>query len=437
MNYFLLYNTMISKTLWGNIIKDFQERQFPEIVERDIHYPLDIPLDRAVVFSGPRRSGKTYLMYMGIKQLLARGEDKNSILYMNFEDSRLVGAASQDLNTLLEVFFEIYPDRNEKTWIFLDEIQVIPDWERFVRTLVDMENVNVFVTVSSSKLMSKEIATSMRGRSLTYNVYPFSFTEVLKAGKIEYSEYLSSAQKAKIVRKLEDYVRYGGYPETVRYREEWDRILREIIDLTIFRDIVERHDVKNIKMLKLFLNGIFNSKEFSIHKFYNFLKSQGIKVSKNTLYNYFGYFEDSFIVFSLKRFSYSYKNVESSISKIYVVDNGLLSLQGIRDYGRLIENIVFVELKRKYKEELFYYKSASDREIDFVLRNGKKTTELIQVCYSLDDFMTKEREIKALLQGSEELHCDNLLVITWDYGADEIVSGKKIRYVPLGKWLLG
>ena len=437
MNYFPLYNTMISKTLWGNIIKDFQGRQFPEIVERDIHYPLDIPLDRAVVFSGPRRSGKTYLMYMGIKQLLARGEDKNSILYVNFEDSRLMGAVSQDLNTLLEVFFEIYPNRNEKTWVFLDEIQVIPDWERFVRTLVDMENVNVFVTGSSSKLMSKEIATSMRGRSLTYNVYPFSFAEVLKAGKIEYSEYLSSAQKAKIVRKLEDYVRYGGYPETVRYREEWDRILREIIDVTIFRDIVERYDVKNIKMLKLFLNAIFNSKEFSIHKFYNFLKSQGIKVSKNTLYNYFGYFEDSCIVFPLKRFSYSYKNVESSISKIYVVDNGLLSLQGIRDYGRLIENIVFIELKRKYTEDLFYYKSASGREIDFVLRNGKKTTELIQVCYSLDDFMTKEREIKALLQGSEELHCENLLVITWDYGADEIVSGKKIRYVPLGKWLLG
>ena len=437
MNYFPIYNTMTSKTLWGNIIKDFQERQFPEIVERDIHYPLDIPLDRAVVFSGPRRSGKTYLMYMGIKQLLARGEDKNSILYMNFEDSRHVGAASQNLNTLLEVFFEIYPNRNEKTWVFLDEIQVIPDWERFVRTLVDMENVNVFVTVSSSKLMSKEIATSMRGRSLTYNVYPFSFAEVLKAGKIEHGKYLSSAQKARIVQKLEDYVRYGGYPETVRYREEWDRILREIIDVTIFRDIVERYDVKNIKMLKLFLNAIFNSKEFSIHKFYNFLKSQGIKVSKNTLYTYFGYFEDSFIVFPLKRFSYSYKNVESSISKIYLVDNGFLSLQGIRDYGRLIENIVFVELKRKYKEELFYYKSASDREIDFVLRNGKKTTELIQVCYSLDDFMTKEREIKALLQGSEELHCENLLVITWDYGADEIVSGKKIRYVPLGKWLLG
>ena len=427
---------MISKTLWGNIIKDFQKRRYRNIIQRDVHYPLDIPLDRAVVLSGPRRSGKTYLMYMGIKELLARKEDKNSILYVNFEDSRLLGAMSQDLNTLLEVFFEICPDRNDKTWVFLDEIQVIPDWERFVRTLVDMENVNVFVTGSSSKLMSKEIATSMRGRSLTYNVYPFSFAEVLKAGKLEYEEYLSSAQMGEIIQKLEDYVRYGGFPETVRYREEWDRILSEIVDVTIFRDIVERYDVKNIKMLKLFLNAIFNSKEFSIHKFYNFLKSQGYKVSKNTLYTYFGYFEDSFIVFPLKRFSYSYKNIESSISKIYLVDNGLLSLQGIRDYGRLIENIVFIELKRRSKGDLFYYKSTSGREIDFIIKEGKKVSELIQVCYMLDDFVTKEREIKALLQGSEELQCDNLLIITWDYEAVEIVSGKNVRYVSLCKWLL-
>ena len=427
---------MISKTLWGNIIKDFQKRRYPDIVQRDIHYPLDIPLDRAVVLSGPRRSGKTYLMYLGIKELLARKEDKNSILYVNFEDSRLVGAVSQDLNTLLEVFFEICPDRNEKTWVFLDEIQVIPDWERFVRTLVDMENVNVFVTGSSSRLMSKEIATSMRGRSLTYNVYPFSFAEVLKAGKLEYEEYLSSAQMGEIIQKLEDYVKYGGFPETVRYREEWDRILSEIVDVTIFRDIVERYDVKNIKMLKLFLNAIFNSKEFSIHKFYNFLKSQGYKVSKNTLYTYFGYFEDSFIVFPLKRFSYSYKNIESSISKMYLVDNGLLSLQGIQDYGRLIENIVFIELKRRSKGDLFYYKSTSGREIDFIIKEGKKVSELIQVCYMLDDFVTKEREVKALLQGSEELRCDNLLIITWDYEAVEIVSGKNVRYVSLCKWLL-
>ena len=429
---------MISKRIWGELIKDFQERQLPEPVERDLKFPLETPLNRAVVFSGPRRSGKTYLMYIGIKELLARGEDRDQILYVNFEDIRLAGANAQDLNDLLEVYFEIYPEnRTKKVWFFLDEVQVVPDWERFVRTLVDMENMNVFVTGSSSKLMSKEIATSMRGRSLTYDVYPFSFAEVLRADGIEHGKYLSSTQKAKIVRKLEDYVKYGGYPETVIYRKEWERILREILDVTIFRDIVERYDVKNIKVLKIFLNAIFNSKEFSIHKFFNFLKSQGTKLSKNTLYNYFEYFADSFIVFPLRRFSYSYKDVESSIPKIYLVDNGLLSLQGIRDRGRLIENIVFVELKRKGVRDLFYYKSTSDREIDFVIRDGKTVKELIQVCYDIDNFSTKERETRALLGGSKDLNCDNLLIITWDYEAEEDVFGKIIRYVPLWKWLIG
>lgn len=429
---------MISKRVWGELIKDFHERRLPDPVERELRYPLETPLNRAVVFSGPRRSGKTYLMYIGIKELLERGEDRDQILYVNFEDIRLAGATAQDLNDLLEVYFEIYPDNGtKKVWFFLDEVQVVPDWERFVRTLVDMENMNVFVTGSSSKLMSKEIATSMRGRSLTYDVYPFSFAEVLKADRVEHGKYLSSTQKAKIVRKLEDYVKYGGYPETVVYREEWERILREILDVTIFRDIVERYDVKNIKVLKIFLNAIFNSKEFSIHKFFNFLKSQGTKLSKNTLYNYFEYFVDSFIVFPLRRFSYSYKDVESSIPKIYLVDNGLLSLQGIRDRGRLIENIVFVELKRKGVRDLFYFRSTSDRKVDFVIRDGKTVKELIQVCYDIDNFSTKERETRALLGGSKELNCDNLLIITWDYEAEEDVSGKMIKYVPLWKWLIG
>lgn len=428
---------MISKRIWGELIKDFQERRLPDPVERELRFPLETPLNRAVVFSGPRRSGKTYLMYIGIKELLARGEDRDQILYVNFEDIRLAGAIAQDLNDLLEVYFEIYPEnRTKKVWFFLDEVQVVPEWERFVRTLVDMENMNVFVTGSSSKLMSKEIATSMRGRSLTYDVYPFSFAEVLRADGIEQGEYLSSAQKAKIVHKLEDYVKYGGYPETVIYREEWERILREILDVTIFRDIVERYDIKNIKVLKIFLNAIFNSKEFSIHKFFNFLKSQGTKVSKNTLYNYFEYFADSFIVFPLRRFSYSYKDVESSIPKIYLVDNGLLSLQGIRDKGRLIENIVFVELKRKGTRDLFYYKSTSDREVDFVIRDGKTVKELIQVCYDIDNFSTKERETRALLNASKELNCDDLLIITWNHEAEEDVSGKIIKYIPLWKWLI-
>ncbi|NOR84578.1 AAA family ATPase, partial [archaeon] len=244
---------MISNMLWGEIIKDFQEKKMPELVEREIHYPLEPPIKRAVVLVGPRRAGKTYLMFKAIKDLLSKGIEKKCILYVNFEDTRLTGASVLDLNNLLNVFFEIFPEnKSKKIWFFLDEIQVIEHWEKFVRMLLDMDNFHVFVTGSSSKLMSREIATSLRGRNLTYDVFPFSFVEYLKAYKITSKKYLSTMERSKIIKNLDEYIVHGGYPETVIYRHEFEKILREILDVTIYRDVVERHKVKNVKLLKIF-----------------------------------------------------------------------------------------------------------------------------------------------------------------------------------------
>lgn len=428
---------MIAKTVWGEIIKDFQERKLPDFIERSIEYPLTTPLKRTVVLIGPRRTGKTYSMFQAIKKLMAEGISKKCILYINFEDARLLGASVQDLNNLLDVFFEIYPEnKQQKAWFFLDEIQLIEKWEVFVRRLIDSENVQVFATGSSSKMMSKEIATSLRGRSLTYRIFPFSFKEFLAANKITYGKYLSSAERAKVINALREYLEYGGYPESVIYKQERERILREIIDVTIYRDVIERYKVKNSKVLRLFFTALFNSKEFSVHKFFNFLKSQGMKISKNTLYTYFGYFCDSLIVYPLRRFSYSYKDVEGSIPKIYFVDNGLLYSQSIKDSGRLMENLVFVELQKR-NEELFYYRSLDGKEVDFAIKEGRKIKQLVQACYNIEDYVTKEREIKGLLKSSEEMKCNNLSVITWDYEGEETVDGKKIVYAPLWKWLLG
>ncbi len=428
---------MIAKNVWGEIVKDFQERNIPEIIEREAEYPTGTPLKRAVVFVGPRRCGKTYSMFQLMKKLLKVGVQKKNMLYVNFEDSRLSGAKLDDLNGLLEAFFEIYPEnKTRKSYFFLDEIQTIERWEMFARRLIDSENVQLFITGSSSKLMSKEIATSMRGRSLTYRVFPFSFREFLSANGIKYGKYLSGAEKAKLLNRLREYMEYGGYPETIVYKEERERILSEIMDVTIYRDIVERYKVKNPKILRVFFAALFNSKEFSVHKFFNFLKSQGMKISKNSLYNYLEYFRDSLIVYPLRKFSYSYKEAESSIPKIYFVDNGLLRLQGIRENGRLMENLVFTELERKWGNRIFYYKSLDGKEVDFLIKEGAKIRQLIQACYDISDFNTKERELGALLKASEELKCKNLLVITWDYEGSEKKGGKKIVYVPLWKWLL-
>ncbi len=428
---------MITKSVWGEIIKDFQEKKLPDMVERAIEYPLSTPLKRAVVLVGPRRSGKTYSMFQAVRKIVDSGTSKKRILYVNFEDSRLFGVAVQDLNSMLEIFFEMYPEnKRQTTWFFLDEIQLIEKWEGFVRRLIDQEDAQVFVTGSSSKMMSKEIATALRGRSLTYRIFPFSFKEFLKTDNISYGKYLSSAERAKVINGLREYVEYGGYPEAVIYRQEREKILREIIDVTIYRDIIERHKVKNSKVLRIFFTALFNSKEFSIHKFFNFLKSQGIKISKNTLYTYFEYFCDSLIVYPLRKFAYTYKGVEGGIPKIYFVDNGLLYSQGVRDIGRLMENLVFIELQKKYGENLFYYQSLDGKEVDFIIKDNRRIKQMIQVCYNIEDYITKERETKGLLKASKDLKCNNLSIITWDYEGEENTSKQKIVYTPLWKWFL-
>jgi len=429
---------MVSKAVWGELIKDFQERALPESIEREIGYPLATPLKRAVVLIGPRRAGKTYSMFQAMKKLMAGGTDKKRILYMNFEDSRVSGASLEDLNALLDVFFEMYPgNKGQKTWFFLDEIQLVEKWELFVRRLLDAEDAEVFVTGSSSKMMSREIATSLRGRSLTYRIFPFSFREFLAANKMAYGRYLSSADRAKLISSLREYMDYGGYPEAVIYTQEREMILRELVDVTVYRDVIERHRVKNSKVLRLFFTALFSSKLFSIHGFFNFLKSQGIKISKNTLYSYFEYFRDSLVMYPLRKFANSYKGLEGSMPKVYFVDNGLLHSQGIRDNGRLMENLVFVELLKRWDEGLSYYLSLDGKEVDFVVKEGRKIKQLVQVCYDIEDYVTKDREIKGLLKASEELKCNDLLLITWEHEGEEAVGGKKISYMPLWKWLLG
>jgi len=429
---------MINRETWIKTIKDFQEFDLPKLIERDIEVETDLPIKRVISVIGPRRAGKTFFIFQLIKKLLEKGIEKNKILYINFESDLLVGCTTSDLRNMLDIFYEIYPEnKRKKVYLFLDEVQNIYNWEKFVRTVIDAENIQAFVTGSSSKLLSKEIATSLRGRTLPYYVYPFSFKEFLKAKDFKVEKYFSSSQKAKFLNFLEKYLR-GSYPETIFFETEKEKILKEILDVTIYRDIVERFKVKNVKVLRLLLKGLISSTYFSVHKFYNYLKSLGIKVSKNTIYNYVEYFSDSLILYTLRKYSKSYKETEQTIPKIYLVDNGLLIINGIENLGRLMENVVFLELIRRnfvLNENLFYF-IPNYKEVDFVLKSGEKITQLIQVCYNLDDFNTKERELNALLKASKDLNCSNMLVISWDYEGREKFKGKKIMFLPLWKWLL-
>ncbi|MFH0904180.1 MAG: ATP-binding protein [Methanobacteriota archaeon] len=427
---------MIKRETWIKVIKDFYEFKLPVMVERDIKVSEPL-IKRAVSIIGPRRTGKTYLMFQVIKALLKKNTKKSRLLYINFESDLLVGCELSDLRTMLEFFFEIYPEnKNLKVFLFLDEVQVVSGWEKFVRTMIDSENIQVYISGSSSKLLSKEIATGLRGRTIPYYVYPFSFREFLRAKSFKMDKYLSTSQKALMLNLLDKFMK-GSYPEAVFFEEEKEKILKEILDVTIYRDVVERFKVKNIKVLKLLLRNLIASNYFSVHRFYKYLKSMGIKVSKNTLYTYIDNFSDAMVLYMLRNYSESYKKIEQTIPKPYFVDNGLLVVNGIESKGRLMENAVFLELVRRglaTDSSLFYHDSG--KEVDFVLNEKGKITRLIQVCYDIEDFNTKERELSALVKGGGELKCSDLMVITYDYEDVEEYKGWKIKFVPVWKWLI-
>jgi len=419
------------------IIKDFQEFELPNMVERDIEV-AEIPIKRVISIIGPRRTGKTFFMFQTIKKLLERKIEKDRVLYINFESDLLVNCDTGDLRNMIEIFYEIYPEnKNQKVYLFLDEIQNVYGWEKFMRSVIDSENIQVFISGSSSKLLSKEIATSMRGRTLPYYIYPFSFKEFLKARNFKVEKYLSSSQKAKLLNFFEKYIK-GSYPEVIFFETEKEKILNEILNVTIYRDVIERFKVKNVKVLKLLFKSLTLSIYFSVHKFYNYLKSLGIKVSKNTIYNYMEYFSDSLILHTLRKYSRSYKEIEQTIPKIYFVDNGLLIINGVYNLSRFMENVTFLELVRRGftpNNKLFYF-SVNDKEVDFIIINGIRVKQLMQVCYDIEDYNTKERELNALIKASKELRCNNMIVLTWNYENIEKCKNKKIVFKPLWKWLL-
>ncbi|MCD6523892.1 MAG: ATP-binding protein [Thermococcus sp.] len=424
---------MIEKEVWGRIIKDHLEHR-AEVIERDVTVKFP-KTPRAISIIGPRRAGKTYLMFQLINWLTSGGLPREKTVYVNFEDPRLVGAELKDLLTFLDVYYEMFPENvRGECHFFLDEVQNVPDWERFVRFLLD-RNQRVVVSGSSSKLLSKEIATSLRGRSLSVRVYPFSFREVLRANGLKVERFYSTYEKAKINKLLREYLHWGGYPEVVLNPHLRAEILREIIDLTIYRDIVERWGAENLKALRLLLRMLAFSSHLSASKAYRNLKSLGIGVGKATVANYIEYFSDSMILHPLRPYVKSYKLQERMGFKPYLVDNGLLKVMGVEDEGRLLENLVFTELlKRGYEPngELFYYVTRNGREVDFVI----KGRELIQVTAELHE-KNRERELRALIEAGRELGIGKLTIVTLEQ--DDVVktAGKEVKVTSLKKWLLG
>ena len=430
----------MEKRIFEEIILDFQERKLPELIEREILIPTN--LNKTITITGVRRAGKTFLMFQIIKKLLNKIE-KNRIVYINFEDERLFPLDYKDLDKIIDIYYQLFPQNiDKKVYFFFDELQNIENWEIFIRRISDTKNVQIFISGSSSKLLSKEISTTLRGRTITYQLYPFSFREFLKFKNVKYTG--SSGSKAIVKNLLRKYLGLGGYPEIVDKNGLIRRkITQEYLDVLIYRDLMERYKIRNLKVLKLFIKTILQnySKYFSVNKFYNFFVGQGISVSRNTLYEFTDYIEDAYFSFFLPKYEISLKKQEISPKKVYCVDLGFVDLiqsEIYKNYGRRAENVVFLELKRRIelnpKQNIFYYNNKS--EVDFIIKEGFKIKQAIQVCWDTSDLETKEREIKGLVKAMKEFKLKEGLIITESSEKEEIIENKKIIYKPLWKWLL-
>ena len=435
-----------SKLAFRKVVSDWLTGDLPDARKRDINMPLQS--EKIITIIGPRRSGKTYFLYFTINKLL-KTEPKNNILYINFEDDRLINIKISDLDDIIPIFFEMAnPDREKNIYLFFDEIQNIENWEKYIRRIYDTKKFRIYLSGSSSKLLSREISTSLRGRNLEYVIMPLNFKEYLEFNGKEYSSLAGfTDQKGYIISDLRNFLEYGGYPEVVieKNNDNKLRILRSYYNTIFSMDMAEHFNISEINVLDAFLKYIISiySKYFSISKIYGIFKSAGYKISKNKLLEFLYDSEEVFFMFYLKIFSRSENKKLSYQKKIYLIDSGIInSLKNEMSISRLMENVVFLDLNKKSMENNFSiafwkeYGKANGKEIDFVLYHSLKAIQLIQVTYISDISDINSREIAALLAGASYFKCHNLLIITWDYEGDMEKDGEKIIFIPLWKWLL-
>ena len=429
----------------GTILGEWGQRALPTMIERELDLTSYARLrpPKIIVLTGFRRTGKTYLTLLLARSLL-RTMTREQVVYLNFEDER-IPRRTQFLTGLLPAIRQY--STQDVEYLLLDEIQDMPDWSRWLRRVYDAGAVRLVVTGSSSKMSSREIPTELRGRFLQVNLFPLSFPEFLKfrglAFELNQVESLPD-EKARMLRALCEYVRLGGLPEIVLAVESRKTELAHSYYQTVVRrDIIERHRIRNEEGLKALMRLLLDSTHYTVSKLHNTLKSLHYDLGKATLQRFIGAIENTYFLFSLPAFYPSIKNQMQHPRKAYLIDNifiSSLSSRFSRNQGRLYENLVAIELLRRYAQnpevDLHYWKNVQHEEVDFVVRQNTQVSQLIQVCADLSDPDTRKREFRALVKASRELKCTNLLVLTEDYEATERFKDRGIRCLPLWKWLL-
>ncbi|MEW6222730.1 MAG: ATP-binding protein [Candidatus Hadarchaeota archaeon] len=415
-----------------------QREELEEIFRREKIVDRTVPTEKLLkalahpnilAILGVRRCGKSVLSH-----LLLKGKRYG---YVNFDDERLANMATEDLDRVLQAFYEIEKDLD---YLVLDEIQDVPKWELFANRL--RRTKKVVITGSNAKLLSGELATHLTGRYLDFILYPFSFEEFLrvKGGEVGRDATYSTKKTAEIKSALRDYMHTGGFPEACKFGKG---AINKVYEDIITKDILLRHGVRkerDFKDLARYLISNF-SKEVTFSKLKNLFGIRNVHTAKN----YVDYLVTSYLVFTVERFSFKLKRQMIAPKKVYCVDIGILDVMASRfseDTGKLMENLVFLELLRKKSfiekpREIFYWKDHQQREVDFVVKDGMNVKQLIQVAYASGRDEIEKREMDALVKASDELRCNGLLVVTWDYGGELKLKNKKITCMPLWKWLLG
>lgn len=409
-----------------------------ELVKREIQKDIAPLLNQReiIIITGVRRGGKSSLMRLISNDLIEKYDIlQDNILYLNFEDERFTYFDINDFEQVYEIFLELYHPVGRK-YFFLDEIQNVKGWEKWLNRLYEFEDLKIFVTGSNATLLSSEIATALTGRNRQLIVYPFSFNEFLslRSYSITEKDFYLREKRLEIKRLFDEYLKLGGFPEVLKISD--NTLLEQYLKDIIYRDVIARYSIRNIKEIKELT--LFLASNIGTIQSYNNLREMINVKSLNTIKNYLEMLENVFLFFKIDLFSFSVKKQIYNPSKIYSVDSALsnaIAFKFSENIGHIYENIVFIELQRRNKE-VFYWKSKRGREVDFVIKSGLKIDEAIQVCFSFTDKKTRDRELESLLSAKNELNVDNLVMITEDEKGEEVIDGATVRIIPLWKWLL-
>jgi len=425
------------------VLSSWIDRKLPPIIPREL--PLESYLNtrprKIIVITGFRRVGKTYALLQLLTTLLKKNTRQQEI-YINFDDER-IPRQTEFLTHLIPKITQTF--HQDIRHLFLDELQNMPSWSNWLRRIYDTEECGLFVTGSSSKMSSNEIPTELRGRSLELKLFPLSFREFLRFTNTTIDTTIlsySERQQTELMNKFESYLKLGAMPEVVLADEDKKKeILQQYFGTVVQRDIIERNHVNNEEGMKAMLRLLLNSTQYSISRLYDTLKSAHYEIGKTTLLHYLSYVESSYFIHSVPIFSYKIKDQLQYPRKVYFIDNGFitsLSTRHSQNMGRLYENLTAIELLRRQKlgnTAIYYWKDRRGNEVDFLIKDELTVKQLIQVCYDIDDYDTRKRELNALVKASKEVHCNNLLVLTQEYEQKEKIKDKTVTFIPLYKWL--